>query len=123
MTTITSFIQQFVAAATGDDVMVQAQKAWRRANSAFKQELAAMEGSVLKLEDAVTDAKDALAKARINFTDSMESDQYINNIKTAQNNIIAAEKALKYHEAEREFLTQQWDMLRAEVPVKNDTKK
>ena len=58
MSKMNSFVKQFVAAVKGDDVEVQAQKAWRSAESALKVQIAAREGDTISLEDAVNQAKE-----------------------------------------------------------------
>jgi len=66
MSTVKSFVKQFVAAVQGDNVEVKAQKVFRQAQSALKTQISVSEGALIKFEDAVELAKEQLASTRIN---------------------------------------------------------
>lgn len=107
-----SFVKQFIAAVKGDDVEVQAQKAWRSAESALKVQIAAREGDLIALEDEVSKAKEDLDKYRINNGKPIsDREEYINNLITAKNNLTYAEDNLSELTAELGFLKEEYEKL------------
>ena len=116
MQKMNSFVKQFVAAVKGDDVEVQAQKAWRSAESALKVQIAAREGDTINLEDAVEQAKEKLNNARINggkpITDRAE---YIEDLINAKNALTDAEIYLEAHMEELSFLKEEYKSLNEET--------
>jgi len=115
MSKMNSFVKQFVAAVKGDDVEVQAQKAWRSAESALKVQIAAREGDTIAKEDAVTSAEEALSQARINKGyPIIDRESYISELIYAKNVLTEAEEALEEHIAEVDFLKKEYATLNAE---------
>ena len=115
MTTMNSFVKQFVAAVKGDDVEAQAMKAWRSAESALKVQIASLDGDVIKLEDDVTNAQEKLAQARINNGRTItDRESYISTLTQAKNKLIIAEKALNDHNKNLDFLKGEYEALRSE---------
>jgi hypothetical protein len=101
----TSFVAQFVAFVKGDEAEVQAIKAQRSAESGLKTHIAIMEGDLQKKEDAVADAREVLAEARINSGRVInDRDDYVRGLITAKNNLVDAEEALEAHTATLNFL-------------------
>jgi len=116
MSKMNSFVKQFVAAVKGDDVEVQAQKAWRSAESALKVQIASREGDTIAREDRVTEAKEALDQARINRGKTITNrEYYISSLISAKNNLTDAEEALEGHMAELNFLKEEYETLNKEV--------
>lgn len=116
MNTVKSFVRQFVAAVVGDDSTAKAEKAFRQADSALKTQIAALKGDVINQEDAVTDALEAQAQARINGGNPITNrDAYVSNLLNAKNAVTKAEDALAKHNAKIEFLQGELDALTAEV--------
>ena len=111
-----SFVKQFVAAVKGDDVEVQAEKAWRSAESALKVQIAAKEGDTIKLEDNVSEAEERLAQARINNGSRITNrEDYIDQLVKIKNELTDAEERLEIHMAALEFLKSEYDALKKEA--------
>lgn len=116
MSKMNSFVKQFVAAVKGDDVEVQAQKAWRSAESALKVQIAAREGDTIAKEDKVTEAKEVLNQARINYGKTITNrEYYINTLISAKNQLTEAEEELEAHMMELDFLKEEFKTLNEEV--------
>lgn len=116
MTKVNSFVKQFVAVIKGDDAEVQAQKAWRQAQSALKTQVASLEGDVIKYEDGVTDAKEAQENARINSGKAItDRNYYVETLLESKNAVTKAEKALKDHNTKIDFLKAELKALETEV--------
>lgn len=114
MSKLNSFVKQFIAAVQGDDAEVQAQKAFRSADSALKVQIASLNGDVIKLEDDVQSAKETLASARINGGKVIsDRNYYVEQLVNAKNRLTQAEKALKDHVAKVDFLTEEHAALSA----------
>jgi DNA repair exonuclease SbcCD ATPase subunit len=76
-----TFINQFVALIKGDDAEVLAQKVQRKAESALETRLASLKGTVVDMEDKVTDAEENLQNARVNYGKEItDRDYYIDNL-------------------------------------------
>lgn len=115
MNKMNSFVKQFVALVNGDDVEVQAQKAWRGAESALKVQIASKEGDTVTLEDDVDKAKENLESSRVNHGKNItDRVQYIDNLIVAKNRLTEAEEKLESHNAELDFLREEYSSLQTE---------
>lgn len=117
MTKMESYIAEAVALIKGDDAAVLATKNWRKSVSAFKVQLAAMEGSLISKEDKLETAQEILKKALYNngnLIGDNEGDLFIQHLIDAQNLVEKAEKELAAHKKTMEFLQAQYDLLKAE---------
>lgn len=115
MTKAKSFIQGFVAAIKGDNAEAQAAKVWRQAESGLTMQIAALKGDLIRKEDAVTDAQEALDGARINNGQIITNrDSYVQGLITAKENLTVAEKQLEAHQKTIAFLEEEYANLKAE---------
>ena len=115
MNKLNSFAKQFVAIITGDDAEAKAAKVWRQAESAFKVQIAALGGDLIRKEDAVTQAEEKLAKALVNYgCEITDRDAYIANLISAKESLKQAEKQLAAHKETIAFLEEQYALLKAE---------
>ena len=115
MNKLNSFAKQFVAIIKGDDAEAKAAKVWRQAESAFKVQIAALGGDLIRKEDSVTQCEEALAKALVNNGNEItDRDKYISNLISAKEKLKAAEKQLQAHKDTIAFLEQQYALLKAE---------
>ena len=115
MTKLNSFAKQFVAIIKGDDAEAKAAKVWRQAESAFKVQIAALGGDLIRKEDTVTQAEEKLAKALVNNgCEIIDRDTYIANLISAQEALKQAEKQLQAHKDTIKFLEAQYSKLKAE---------
>jgi len=115
MTKLNSFAKQFVAIIKGDNAEAKAVKVWRQAESAFKVQIAALSGDLIRKEDAVSQAEEVLAKRLVNNGDEITNrDQYIANLISAKENLKLAEKQLIAHKDTITFLEEQYAILQAE---------
>ena len=117
MTKMESYIEEAVALIKGDDAKAIAAKNWRISVSAFKVQLAAMEGNLISKEDKVENAKEVLKKALYNngvLIGDNQGDIYIQNQIDAQNKVEQAEKELAAHKKTMAFLESQYALLKAE---------
>lgn len=100
-----SFIKQFVAVVTGDNAEAQAQKVLRQADSALKTQIAALQGDVITLEDAVENAKEQQVLAKVNHGRTItDRNSYVRGLLDAKNEVTKAEKALELHKEKIAFL-------------------
>jgi len=114
--TMKSFVKQFVATVTGDDVTAQAEKAFRQSESALKSQIASLSGDTINLEDKVEDTKSKLELAKINGgTVITDRENYISKLLTAKNNVTNAEKDLESHLKKIAFLQGTLEELSKEV--------
>ena len=117
MNKVTSFVDQFVALVKGDDAAVTAAKVFRQAESAFKVQIAALGGSLIRKEDIVEAAKEKLAKALLNngriLTTSEQEGEYCSNLISAKESLKQAEKELTAHKETIVFLEEQYAKLTA----------
>jgi hypothetical protein len=114
-TIMNSFVKQFIAELKGDDAEALAEKVWRQANSALKSSISSMEGDLIEKEDDVTNAEERLAKARINYCDSIsDRNDYISRLISAKESLTKAQKLLNAHITTIEFLKGEWDSLKKE---------
>jgi hypothetical protein len=110
-----SFIKSFVAAIKGDDAEAQAAKVWRQAESGLTMHIASLKGDLIRKEDAVTDAQEALDSARINGGESItDRDQYVSNLISAKERLTRNEKELEAHQKTITFLEEEYSALKAE---------
>ena len=115
MNKLNSFAKQFVAIIKGDDAEAKAAKVWRQAESAFKVQIAALGGDLIRKEDAVSQAEETLAKKLVNNGNEIaDRDQYISNLIQAKENLRQAEKYLAAHKETIAFLEEQYSLLKAE---------
>lgn len=116
MNKLTSFAKQCIAKLNGDDAAATAEKIWRQADSALRVQIGQLEGDAIAKEDAVTEAKDALADAMINGG-VIISDRtlYVQNLINANAGVKKAEKAYADHLANLAFLQETYDNLGKEV--------
>ena len=115
MNKLNSFAKQFVAIIKGDDAEAKAAKVWRQAESAFKVQIAALGGDLIRKEDAVTQAEEKLAKALVkNGTEITDRDTYNSNLISAQESLRQSQKNLTPHKDTIEFLEKQYAKLNAE---------
>ena len=115
MTTTNSFVKQFIALVKGDEAEVKALKIWRQAESAFKVQIAALGGDLIRKEDSVSQAEETLAKKLVNNGNEIaDRDQYISNLIQAKENLRQAEKQLAAHKETIAFLEEQYALLKAE---------
>ena len=107
-----SFVKEVVALLKGDDAEATAQKILRQADSAFKTQIAALNGDTIALEDGVDEAKENLRLTRLNHGESIKDrNQYVRNLLDAQNKLTAAEEALESHLEKLKFLEDQQTLL------------
>lgn len=115
MNKLNSFAKQFVAIIKGDDAEVKAAKVWRQSESAFKVQIAALGGDLIRKEDAVAQAEEHLSKALVNNGNEItDRDAYIANLISAKEKLKSAEKSLQAHKDTIAFLEEQYYVLRAE---------
>ncbi len=113
MNTTKSFIAQFKALIQGDDVEVQAQKAWRQAESAFKTQISALEGRTLDFEDKIVEAREAEQLTVLNQGKKItDRDAYIRGVLEAGNRVLEAEEAMVEHKRKIDFLQKKLNQLR-----------
>ena len=115
MTKLNSFAKQFVAIIKGDDAEAKAAKVWRQAESAFKVQIAALGGDLIRKEDAVAQAEENLSKRLVNNGNEItDRDAYIANLISAKESLKQAEKHLLAHKETIAFLEEQYALLKAE---------
>lgn len=115
MTKVESFINQVVAIIKGDDANATAMKIWRQADSAFKVQIASLNGDLVSLEDAVANAQEHLTKRLVNYGKEITNrDQYIDNLREAKESLKKTERELAAHKATIAFLEEQYALLKAE---------
>jgi uncharacterized protein YifE (UPF0438 family) len=114
-TTVASFINQFVALVTGDDVQVKAEKVWRQASNALKAAIPSAEGDTIAFEDAVEVAVDNLNKARINNGQPItDRSQYVVNVLRRHEALEIAQENLELHLKKVAILKAELETLSAE---------
>ncbi len=114
--TVKSFVRQFEAIIKGDDSRVKAEKVFRQANSGLSSTISTLGGDTINFEDAVTEAKEALDKARVNYGNSIDDrSQYVTNLLNAKNKVTLAEEAFNKHSAKIVFLKEELENLSQEV--------
>jgi len=107
-----SFVKEVVAIIKGDDAEATGQKILRQADSAFKAQIASLNGDTIALEDAVENAQDRVNKCRINHGNLItDRNDYIRNLLDAKNRLTTAEEALEAHNTKLAFLNEQFALL------------
>ena len=115
MNKLNSFVKQFSAILKGDDNEAKAAKVWRQCESAFKVQIAALGGDLIRKEDSVSQAEETLAKRLVNNGNEIsDRDQYIANLISAKESLKQAEKQLAAHKETIAFLEEQYALLKAE---------
>ena len=115
MNKLNSFVNSFIAIVTGDNAQAKAEKGWRQADSAFKIQIAALNGDLVTKEDAVTQAQESLAKKLVNSGNEItDRTQYIASLISAKETLKQAEKQLAAHKETIDFLEEQYALLKAE---------
>jgi len=115
MNKVESFVNQVIAIIKGDNAEAIAAKIWRQAESAFKVQIAALGGDLIRKEDSVSQAEEKLAKALVNSGNEInDRDQYIANIISAKESLKQAEKQLTAHKETITFLEEKYALLKAE---------
>lgn len=110
-----SFIRQFIAAIKGNTNEVEAQKAWRKAESAIRAQIAIKEGDIISLEDKVESAKEGLNSARVNGGEEIrDSVKYVTNLIKARNILTTAEYTLEENIELIKFLKEEYELLKKE---------
>ena len=115
MNKLNSFVNSFIAIVTGDNAQAKAEKGWRQADSAFKIQIAALNGDLVTKEDAVTQAQENLSKKLVNSGNEItDRTQYIASLISAKETLKQAEKQLAAHQETIAFLEEQYALLKAE---------
>jgi len=118
MSKMKSFVKQFAALVTGDSATVQAEKNFRRAESALKTQIAKLEGETITKEDALETAKEHATAVLVNngkpITDQYRTD-YVANLVDADNAVKSAQKELDEHKNMIKFLQGKLAELNEEV--------
>lgn len=118
-TKVKSFINSFVALVSGETDTVVAEKVWRQAESALASQIPALKGDLVALEDKVEEAKEFLAKARLNHGKLIERREgYVEGLLIAKNAVIIAEENLADHKEKIAFLESELKNLSEEEEVK-----
>jgi hypothetical protein len=115
---VKSFVKQFAALLQGDTAEVTAQKVFRQVQSSLNTQIAVMNGDLVAKEDAVTDAKEELDKARLNYGKELASSDrtaYVRNLITKKNAVESAQEALDTHLETLHFLKGELVRLESEV--------
>ena len=114
-TKVKSFINSFVALVSGETDTVVAEKVWRQAESALASQIPALKGDLVTLEDKVEEAKDKLAKARLNHGNLISKrESYVEGLLIAKNAVTIAEENLADHKEKIAFLESELKNLSAE---------
>ena len=110
-----SFEKQFAAIINGENAEAKASKVWRQAESAFKVQIAALGGDLIRKEDTVVQAEEKLAKSLVNNGNEItDRDAYIADLISAQEALRQSQKNLTAHKDTIEFLEKQYAELKAE---------
>ena len=115
---VKSFVKQFAALLQGDTAEVTAQKVFRQVQSSLNTQIAVMNGDLVAKEDAVTDAKEELDRARLNYGKELASSDrtaYVRNLINKKNAVESAQEALDTHLETLDFLKGELVRLESEV--------
>ena len=115
---VKSFVKQFAALLQGDTAEVTAQKVFRQVQSSLNTQIAVMNGDLVAKEDAVTDAKEELNKARLNYGRELASHDrtaYVRNLINKKNAVESAQEALDTHLDTLAFLKRELSNLESEA--------
>lgn len=112
---VSSFINQFIATVKGDDAQAQAEKNWRKANSALKSAIPSSEGDTIRFEDELETAKEALKKAKVNYgNDITNPSAYIEGLLRARQAVEDAQENLELHLKKVAILNEELESLSSE---------
>lgn len=115
MNKMNAFMKEFVAIIKGDDAEAKAAKVWRQAESGLKVQIANLEGDIINKEDAVLQAEENLANARVNYGKEItDRRSYVQNLLNAQDKLNDVTAELEAHKSTITFLKEQYDKLKAE---------
>ena len=118
-TKVKSFINSFVALVSGETDTVVAEKVWRQAESALASQIPALKGDLVALEDKVEEAKEFLAKARLNNGTLIEKrENYVAGLLRAKNAVTIAVENLADHKEKIGFLESELKNLSEEEEIK-----
>ena len=114
-TKVTSFVNQFLALVKGDSATVQAEKVFRQAQSALNVQINSLKGDTINFEDAITEAQEELAKAKVNNGLAItDRGSYVQVLLNKKNKLTTAEENLEFHKAKLSFLEETLKSLEAE---------
>jgi uncharacterized protein (DUF342 family) len=114
-TKVTSFVNQFLALVKGDSATVQAEKVFRQAQSALNVQINSLKGDTINFEDAITEAQEELAKAKVNSGLAItDRGSYVQVLLNKKNKLTTAEENLEGHKAKLSFLEETLKSLEAE---------
>ena len=118
-TKVTSFVNQFLAYVKGDTAQVQAEKVFRQAQSALNVSISSLTGDTVNFEDAISEAQENLAAARINKGLAItDRSAYVSQLLSAKNRLTTAEENLEAHNQKLDFLKETLAALeKEETPV------
>jgi len=112
MNKMKSFVKEVVAILKGDDAEATGQKILRQADSAFKAQIASLNGDTIALEDAVENSKEQVNLCRVNKGNLItDRNDYIRNLCSAKNRLTEAQEALDVHNEKLAFLNEQFELL------------
>jgi hypothetical protein len=94
MSNFKSFVREVTARLKGDEAGVVAAKNARKAESALKGQIAALEAKLVDDESTVEDRKEALQNAKFPTTPITDNQNYIQNIRRAQEGVDSAEETV-----------------------------
>lgn len=93
--TITSYGKEILARLKGDENQAIAAINERKARSAFKGQVSALESKIVDLEDVVTEKKEALENAIYPVTKITNNQNFIDAVMAAKNALVEAEEDLE----------------------------
>lgn len=93
--TITSYGKEILARLKGDENQAIAAINERKARSAFKGQISALESKIVDLEDVVAEKKEALENAIYPVTKITNNQDFINQVTDAKNALMGAEELLE----------------------------
>lgn len=102
---VLSFMKECKARLKGNTEEAMIEKNYRKASSALKGQIAALESKIVNAEDAVEEAKEKLAAAKYPEELILSSEGYIAGIKQAQALVDTAEQELKDIKLSIEYYT------------------
>ena len=102
---VKTFADLVVARLTGDDARVKAIRIEKKAKSAFKSQLAALEASIVDAEMHVEEALEKFNNAVVPDGDITDGKSYVLNIQRAQQNLDAKEETLQDLKASLEYFS------------------
>jgi chromosome segregation ATPase len=99
----------------GDSATVQAEKVFRQAQSALNVQINSLKGDTINFEDAITEAQEELAKAKVNNGLAItDRGSYVQVLLNKKNKLTTAEENLEGHKAKLSFLEETLKSLEAE---------